>query len=105
MISGENSTNQGDQTSGNFTISDIRSYEAGGSTNYAMNGVFNETNSVLGINGTIRVVFSQEYITSDQMWLDVVFANVGDVMFLQIQLNSGIYYALSVTVVVAPMIT
>ncbi|MHA2503583.1 MAG: hypothetical protein ACXAE3_12020 [Candidatus Kariarchaeaceae archaeon] len=77
-------------TTGEFTIGDIRSYEENGFTNYVMEG------NMTDIVDQIRVIFRQDLIANDSLWLEVVFVNVGDVLDITVDLIDGVYYAIAI---------
>lgn len=91
LIDGE-SHSGGTQQSGDFTISDKRAYIENGATVYAIDG------NLTGFATEIRVIFSRDYITSDQQWLEVVFANSGDILNIVVDEINGIYYATEITI-------
>ena len=94
---GRGSNSSADSITGEFTIDNIRSYQQEGSTIYAMNGTFVDSEGIIEFDSPIRVLFSQVYITNEQEWLDVVFANPGDILSISITQNSdGTYYTLSI---------
>ncbi len=49
-----------------------------------MNGTFVDSEGLIEFDGPIRILFSQVYITNEQEWLDVVFANSGDILSISI---------------------
>ena len=62
-----------------------------------MNGTFVDSEGIIEFDGPIRILFSQVYITNEQEWLDVVFANPGDILSISITQNSdGTYYTISI---------
>ena len=94
---GRGSNSSADSITGEFTIDNIRSYQQEGSTIYAMNGTFVDSEGIIEFDGPIRILFSQVYITNEQEWLDVVFANPGDKLSISITQNSdGTYYTISI---------
>jgi len=88
----DTSNNGTGSITGDFKIDTIRSYQKDGQTIYAMEGNFS------GLNENIRVLFTQQRITNEQQWLEVVFANVGDTLTISIQQLNGIYYAQSIVI-------
>jgi hypothetical protein len=78
-----------DSMRGDFNISDINSYVQDGNTIYVMEGNFTGD----GIPQIITIVFTQERITDIQQWIQVVNADIGEILDVSLILENGVYYA------------
>ncbi len=81
-------------TTGIFNVTSIDNYVSDGNTIYVMEGNL----TIDGISSIEIIVFKQELITNMKQWLNVVSADIGDILNLSLTVIDGVYFATQVTI-------